>query len=198
MENQKNNKLNKDIELIIELIVVTIYNHNETSVKKQNKDEQNDGDYLSDLTQLKLQKLLYFLYGYYCGFAKNEGYKNKYLFDNVKFEAWPYGPVIKEVYEVYNDKFLTKENFIKILKKEKKEPTNDIEMIKKFEWEPTDKLKKIIIYMNKFSAWTLVEMSHKNEPWKNVIEKKSHDKQIKNNSIQEYFIKNFDIYKDRF
>ena len=43
---------------------------------------------------MKLQKLLFFAYGWYAGTAE------KRLFEE-EFEAWPYGPVIPEVYRRY-------------------------------------------------------------------------------------------------
>ena len=43
---------------------------------------------------MKLQKLLFFAYGWYAGTA------DKRLFEE-EFEAWPYGPVIPEVYRRY-------------------------------------------------------------------------------------------------
>lgn len=47
------------------------------------------------ITQLKLQKLLYFIEAYYMAYYdKDSLYKEE-------FYAWTYGPVIKEVYEKY-------------------------------------------------------------------------------------------------
>lgn len=48
-----------------------------------------------EITQLKLQKLLYFTEAYYMAtYNKNELFKEK-------FYAWTYGPVCKEVYDEY-------------------------------------------------------------------------------------------------
>ena len=49
-----------------------------------------------DISQMKLQKLLYFAYGLFL--VRNGGIKNP-LF-NERFEAWPYGPVIPELYHM--------------------------------------------------------------------------------------------------
>ena len=43
---------------------------------------------------MKLQKLLFFAYGWYAGTAGKRLFKEE-------FEAWPYGPVIPEVYRQY-------------------------------------------------------------------------------------------------
>ncbi|AXF95130.1 Panacea domain-containing protein [Spiroplasma phoeniceum] len=50
--------------------------------------------YEDAITQLKLQKSLYFIYVY---FLVN---KQKKIF-NDKFQRWDYGPVIKDVYDKY-------------------------------------------------------------------------------------------------
>jgi uncharacterized phage-associated protein len=49
---------------------------------------------ISDLTNLKLQKLLYFAYGVHLSLF------NQKLFDS-KIEAWQHGPVIPEVYQEF-------------------------------------------------------------------------------------------------
>lgn len=47
------------------------------------------------VTNLKLQKILYFLYGFYYFVTKDE------LFDE-EFEAWAYGPVVRKSYVDYS------------------------------------------------------------------------------------------------
>ena len=47
-----------------------------------------------ELTNLKLQKLLYILYARYYNKTQNA------LFSN-RFEAWQYGPVLSDVYEIF-------------------------------------------------------------------------------------------------
>lgn len=48
------------------------------------------------LTQMKLQKLLFFMQGWHLGLA------DKPLFEN-DFEAWTYGPVVPAVYQEFRD-----------------------------------------------------------------------------------------------
>jgi len=52
---------------------------------------RDEGEYL---TPLKLQKLLYFTHGYHWGIYDAPAIRHG-------FEAWPYGPVSREVYSAY-------------------------------------------------------------------------------------------------
>ena len=56
------------------------------------------GEVFDDLTNMKLNKLLYFAQGYY---LKKYG---RPLFDNA-IEAWEHGPVVPEVYSAYKSLF---------------------------------------------------------------------------------------------
>ena len=51
-------------------------------------------DIVSDISNMKLNKLLYFIYGYY---YKETG---ELLFDET-FEAWEHGPIVPSVYNKY-------------------------------------------------------------------------------------------------
>ncbi|MBR2994426.1 DUF4065 domain-containing protein [Candidatus Saccharibacteria bacterium] len=64
-------------------------------IKKANRLGEEDADFdgNNDLTNLKLQKILYFSQAEYM--RENNGKK---LFNN-DIEAWQYGPVVKDVYE---------------------------------------------------------------------------------------------------
>jgi hypothetical protein len=50
-----------------------------------------------DITPLRLQISLYFLFAFYIGTYQNQNDYPKYLF-NADFEAWYYGPTIRRVY----------------------------------------------------------------------------------------------------
>ena len=102
------------------------------------------GDFLSNL---KLQKLLYYAQGL------NLALHHKALFEE-RIVAWQYGPVVEEVYhefkgfshgaipqdESYNNEFLSDEEF--------------------------DLLKEVYDVFGQFSATKLVEMTHNEMPWK--------------------------------
>ena len=118
-----------------------------------------------DITNLKLQKLLYFLQG---NFYRLTGLQ---LIDD-DFYAWQLGPVIPHVYE----KFAIYSAYS--IPKQKREPIDQND-----ECNCDLILKK---YAKK-SAWQLVEMSHHEDPWKysyNIFGDKS---KIPFSSIMEYY-----------
>ncbi len=98
------------------------------------------------LTDLKLQKLLYYAQG------TAIKYTGKSLF-NESLVAWDLGPVVPEVYNKYKkygkkpiDEPMEKPNF----------GNNDVEVI----------LKDVYEDYGQFSAFKLVEMTHNEAPWK--------------------------------
>lgn len=99
------------------------------------------------ITNLKLQKLLYYVQAWYL--AKSKG---KPLFSE-NIEAWQYGPVVKEVYDIY--------------KCFGHNPINDESLTDKFNLN--EKLIRHIDsvldnYMD-YSASTLVKSIHQDSPW---------------------------------
>ena len=115
--------------------------------------------YQREISPIKLQKSLYFLFAYWGGMVRKakiypdaveEDFSkfSEYLF-NYEFEAWVYGPVVPTVYKEENlIKFYNEEMF----KKKKK--------IKEF----IDDLLNDLFGTGDF---TLVEISHKDNSWKN-------------------------------
>ena len=115
---------------------------------------------LPQITPLKLQKSLYFLFAYYGAFYGKFGRNNaevetetrypQYLFNGV-FEAWKYGPVIREVYSKNKGG-----NFVaRDLAKDKYDP------------EVLQFLDELILQLNEASDFSLVERSHMDQVWKN-------------------------------
>ncbi|HCY6618762.1 TPA: DUF4065 domain-containing protein [Staphylococcus aureus] len=143
---------------------------------------------IKNISPLRLQKTLYFLFAYY-GASYGQLSKSKeyevtkseslnlpgYLFD-AQFEAWQYGPVIRDVYKNnkysfgYNDIEFSMSNF-------------EIED-KTMQQEITEYLREIIKSTLKISDFGLVERSHEDEEWKNKITQQ----EIMNNDliIKEY------------
>lgn len=113
----------------------------------------------TDISAIKLQKSLYFLFAYWGGFIRkakmfkgaveDEFYKNcdEYLFDD-KIEAWAYGPVVPCV---YREKQLMNYRNDKIFEGKEK--------VKEF----VDGIIDDLINVSEFS---LVEISHKDLAWK--------------------------------
>jgi uncharacterized phage-associated protein len=127
--------------------------------------DENSGDLISNL---KLQKLLYYAQGFYV--AVN-GVKNP-LFEEDIF-AWKHGPVVRSVYKHYN-KF--KGDALPI----EKAPTSIAPKDVRF-------LDEIYRVFGKFSAWKLREMTHREPPWKENYEPDVNDIQITLKDLREYF-----------
>lgn len=114
---------------------------------------------------LKLQKNLYFLFAFYSGnyqVEEKEGISEvsysypRYLF-NADFEAWAYGPVIREVYNKNkNNSYSAKKIEFDMNSTIDKEISNFIDDVSE-------------MIMNK-SDFALVDRSHEDRVWKNAIE----------------------------
>lgn len=116
-------------------------------IKKANRMGGEDADFdgNNDLTNLKLQKILYFAQANYI--KEHDGKK---LFDN-DIEAWQFGPVVKDVYEWLKGcgAFAITEMDVELF------DTDGIpEDTRKF-------LDKIWDKYNELSAWGLVKKTHK-------------------------------------
>ena len=119
------------------------------------------------ITNLKLQKLLYYCHGFVLEIT------GKTLFEN-EIVAWEHGPVIREVYEKYKD-----------CKAEGILPTR-----KGLEYYKELKDKKVDVIIDdvwdvygQFSAWKLRNMTHEEPPWKGTQK----NCVISLESMQEYF-----------
>ncbi|MCI8640697.1 MAG: SocA family protein [Clostridia bacterium] len=121
-----------------------------------------DSEYI---TNLKLQKLLYYAQGH-CLSKIDEP-----LFDD-EFLAWEHGPVIKEVYNLY-----------------KTNGSKGIEYDKDFNIIIDDDIENILeeVYekYGQFSAWKLRNMTHEESPWINT----PRNEIIPKCEIKEYFKK---------
>lgn len=122
-------------------------------------------DYISNL---KLQKLLYYCQGFVLALT------GKTLFDN-DILAWEHGPVVKEMYDVYKaygaQEIMPKDRY----------PENYFDDLK------TDDIADIIdevwnVY-GQFSAWKLRNMTHDELPWK----KTPRNDVISNSLMYNYF-----------
>lgn len=98
------------------------------------------------MTNLKLQKLLYYAQGYYLAAYE------KPLFREPIY-AWDHGPVVKAVWDTYG-----KRGADPILPEEAQGEINDRE-VARF-------LAQIWALYGQFSAWKLREMTHKETPWR--------------------------------
>ena len=119
-----------------------------------------DSEYI---TNLKLQKLLYYAQGYYL--AK----KNEPLFSD-DFLAWEHGPVIRKIYNQY-----------------KKNGSNGIKYNEDFKKDIDEETERILeeVYNEyvQYTAWKLRNMTHEEKPWKTT----PRNEIISKEKIKDYF-----------
>ena len=122
--------------------------------------DENAGDLISNL---KLQKLVYYAQGFYLAFY------GKPLFPE-KIHSWEHGPVVKSLYHSY-----------KQYGSSAIPPPNDIDF-DKFDPETREFLDEVYEEFGQFSAWKLRNMTHEEPPWQ--ISKGG---VIAHRSMKEYF-----------
>lgn len=108
-------------------------------------EDKNDGE---GITNLKLQKLVYYAQGFYLALF------DKPLF-NEEIKAWKHGPVVPDLYQAY------KEHVKDCL------PLPDdfsLEQLSKDEFELVEEMYRVF---GQYTAWKLREMTHEEPPWKN-------------------------------
>ena len=119
-----------------------------------------DSEYI---TNLKLQKLLYYAQGY------NLARRDNVLF-NDDFFAWEHGPVIKKVYDRY-----------------KVNGSKGIEYDENFNINVDEETEKILYEVyneyGQYSAWKLRNMTHEEDPWKTT----PRNQIITKEKIKQYF-----------
>lgn len=116
------------------------------------------------ITNLKLQKVLYFAQAYYLAKV------GRPLFSD-DIEAWEFGPVVPRVYRKYKSNVSNP-----IICEEDKSSLSD---------EDKETLKKVWGTFGGYSASKLVDIAHAHTPWKEA--NKSTSKVISHKSIKEYY-----------
>ncbi|MCA0380739.1 MAG: DUF4065 domain-containing protein [Bacteroidetes bacterium] len=99
------------------------------------------------VTNLKVQKLLYYVQGYHLAFFDQP------LFEET-IEAWMYGPVVPEVYHQYKDFGSGPITF----------ESTDASIIQ-LDNATEDMFNQVMHEYGKFSAIRLMEMTHAERPW---------------------------------
>ena len=146
---------------------------------------------IEDLTNLKLQKLLYFAYGVHLSLF------NQKLFDS-KIEAWQHGPVVPDVYQEFKSFGKNKINSSSRAVILKNDYSGEIEIPMINEISQENIAKSLFIACASYgdkSAWDLVEMLHHGDKsaWK------KHYNQNKKGVIIPYedIILEFEIHMDQ-
>lgn len=123
---------------------------------------------LPDISNLKLQKLLYFAQGYSLAIL------DKPLFSN-EIQAWAHGPVVPDVYQEY--------------KTFEGRPINTDVFVdfSTFPDEVNTLLASVWTTFGGFSAWKLREITHKEGPWKDCYNSAELGTVITEPSLEKYF-----------
>lgn len=119
------------------------------------------------ITNLKLQKMLYYMQGFHLAVFDEE------LF-NEDIEAWMYGPVVPVVYDEYkangSSAITLDEEYTPI----------------KLSEEEEDLFNQVYDIYGQFSACKLMEMTHNENPWKSTPQGVGHV--ISREKIKSYFL----------
>lgn len=111
-----------------------------------------DGGEKEGITNLKLQKILYFIEAYYLSVKGKSAFVDDIL-------AWEYGPVVPDIYHRFkhyeNKPIFSEEGYTCSLPNEDKKIIQEV-------WTTFDK----------FSAGRLVEITHNHEPWIKAYERR--------------------------
>jgi len=121
----------------------------------------------SKITNLKLQKLLYYAQGFHLALFEDELY-------NETIEAWMHGPVCPEAYQLYK-KYGS--NIIPC-----DECNEDFENI--FSSDQIELLDEVYEIFGQFSGWKLRDMTHEEPTW---LDNKDMANEISKSEMKEYF-----------
>lgn len=129
--------------------------------------EQNE----ATMSNLKLQKLLYYAQGHYLGTHGSP------LFDD-DIEAWAHGPVVRSVYHH--------------LKRYGNNAIDVDEVVgEDFDWDEfrdvEDDLMRVWNAYGKYEAWALRNRTHREAPWKDTFENDAKYLVIPQDAMREYF-----------
>lgn len=122
------------------------------------------------ISNLRLQKLLYFIQAYFLYSFGKACFKDE-------IEAWAFGPVVPEVYHKYK-----KYGAGSI-------PYLNYDGAEIFNINNSDKeaINLVIKKLSKYSVYDLVEATHKQGPWESVYDKNTRSAIISKESIKDYF-----------
>lgn len=112
---------------------------------------QLNADGESDLNNLKLQKLLYYVQAWYLAYYKRS------MFDG-KFQAWVHGPVNREIYDRFKDKkFLYSPITLA--------DVEDLDLIGTLTSKEKRHIDRVLDAYAKYSPSQLEFMTHREKPW---------------------------------
>ncbi len=147
----------------------------------EKKEHEDDLDIYEGISNMKLQKLLYFAQGCFLAIT------DKKLF-NEDLLAWKHGPVVRTVYEEFA--YLSG-NEIDIDSLRNKEEQMEIFAILDADLAVKPILEEVYNTFNQYTAWQLRNISHeKGGAWEKVYDK-NNNTIIPVESIKKYFLETF-------
>lgn len=140
--------------------------------------KHSDDNEVIDLTNLKLQKLLYYFQGYTLAYFEKPLFKNNII-------NWKHGPVVEDVYYEFqkcgrDPVYLSEGDLLSGGKFDYSEIKNN-KIMKRF-------LTDVFEYYAKYSASNLRNKTHNEDPWMDTKNREI----MSNTSLQDYFIKLID------
>jgi uncharacterized phage-associated protein len=135
------------------------------------------------ITNLKLQKLLYYAQAWHLVKFKRKLFKDK-------IEAWQYGPVVRAVYYKYNENGRAP---IIILGTDDEFDRNISEYINALDNDTREFMDYFLEEFMDYSASSLVAFIHKEEPWLNAFDEDNPyaSKEISTKDMQNFYKKYF-------
>ena len=122
------------------------------------------------ISNLKLQKILYFIQADYIANTSRLCFRDS-------IEAWDFGPVVSSIYGLY-----------KIYGSAEIPYDGSNSIIKDIKLPDQKRIREIVDKCSKYSASTLVAITHKQAPWK-LAYRRYENNEITPASIKEYFAK---------
>lgn len=119
------------------------------------------------ITNLKLQKLLYYVQGHCLTLFNKPAFNEKII-------AWNYGPVVEEIYQEYKDFH-------------KKEITTK-QRVKKISTGLEQIIKEVVINYGSIDATKLIDLTHEEEPWQNTYINTEIEKEIISNYFKKIYM----------
>lgn len=114
-----------------------------------NKKDRHDNLDVEGISNLKLQKLLYYAYGCYLAVHDEKLFHDPLL-------AWQHGPVVESIYHEY-----------------KNNGSRSIERFISLDYELQEELEVILLWVyttfGQYTAWALRNMTHQETPWKDTM-----------------------------
>lgn len=129
-------------------------------------------DIEADISNLKLQKLLYYAQGQHLAVYGTP------LFDE-EIQAWAHGPVVPSVYHAFKD-----------YGRGPIDPSCEISP--EFDWDRFKTVEQLLLDIwdryGSLAAWTLREKTHREPPWREAFDHGVRHTEIPRANIQAYFL----------